>query len=237
MFALVIRKIFHSGVPFKRIHILSIFSYVQKYLISIACNLCLLMVLFAMPTAIVLSQCTGIFGCGWPRSLRVDLKIIPSWQLRNNAPNSASAADATTKRKIKHSVWKAPLSVISFPSIGKDPMKKWPHALLRAFGSLRYDASEWMLNTMSDARNRMQQGGLPSNGVLGMLFPVYVPFLSFAHLHWYLTPLTPSYRPPACSKDATHIFLHLFNFFLGKFPCIILWQGGLCFGSVSFWLW
>jgi hypothetical protein len=42
---------------------------------------------------------------------------------------------------------------MGFPLIGKDPMKKWPHALLQAFGLLKYDASEWMLITMFDARN------------------------------------------------------------------------------------
>jgi hypothetical protein len=80
------------------------FSHVQKYLISIARDRCRLMVLVAIPTAVALSQCTGIFGCGWPRSSRVVLKIIPSWQFRNSAPSSASTADATTNLHIKHSV-------------------------------------------------------------------------------------------------------------------------------------
>jgi hypothetical protein len=43
---------------------------------------------------------------------------------------------------------------MGFPSIGTSPMKKWPHALLRAFGSLKYEASEWMFIIISDARNR-----------------------------------------------------------------------------------
>jgi hypothetical protein len=46
-----------------------------------------------------------------------------------------------------------PLSFMGFPSIGNSPMKKWPHSLLRAFGLLKYEASEWMFMTMSDARN------------------------------------------------------------------------------------
>ncbi len=116
-------------------------------------DLCRLMVLFAMRMAIALSQWTGIFGCGWSRSLRVSLKIIPSWQLRNNAPSLASAADITTNRKIKHSVWKAPLSLMGFSSTGKDSMKKWPHALLRVFSLLKYNALEWMFITMFDAQN------------------------------------------------------------------------------------
>jgi len=121
------------------------------------------MVLFAMPTAVALSQCTGIFGWGCPRSSRVVLKIIPSWQFRNKAPNLASAADATTNRSIAHNVWNAPFSLMGFPSIGNAPMKKFPHALLRAFGSLKYDALEWMFNTISDARNLTTASGCDAN--------------------------------------------------------------------------
>ncbi len=129
------------------------FSHVQKYLISITHEHCRLMVFVAIPTAVALSQCTGIFGCGWPRSSRVVLKIIPSWQFRNSAPSSASAADATTNCNIEYSVWKAPFNLMGSPFLGNEPMKKWPHALLRALGLLKYDASEWMFITMSDARN------------------------------------------------------------------------------------
>jgi hypothetical protein len=60
--------------------------------------------LFMMLNAVGLSQCTGIFGWGCPRSSRVALKIIPSWQFINNAPSSASAADTTTIAKIEHNV-------------------------------------------------------------------------------------------------------------------------------------
>jgi hypothetical protein len=34
------------------------------------------------------------------------------------------------------------------------PMKKFPHALLWALASDKYDASEWIFNTMSDAWKR-----------------------------------------------------------------------------------
>ena len=47
----------------------------------------------------------------------------------------------------------APLSSIGSPSIGIEPMKKCPQVRLRACGSDRYDASEWMFITMSDAWN------------------------------------------------------------------------------------
>jgi hypothetical protein len=44
-------------------------------------------------------------GCyGKPNSSRLSLKIIPSLQFRKRAPKLASAADATTKRKIAHRV-------------------------------------------------------------------------------------------------------------------------------------
>jgi hypothetical protein len=48
----------------------------------------------------------------------------------------------------------SPLSLMGFPSIGKDPMKKWPHALLGAFNLLKYDPYEWMFITMFDIQNR-----------------------------------------------------------------------------------
>ena len=161
------------------------------------------MVLFVILTAVTLSQCTSILGCGWPRSSRVDLKIIPSWQLRKNAPNFASAADATTNRKIEHSVWKAPflLSVMGFPSTGQDPRKKWLHALLRDWvhlGTTHPSGCSTPCRTLKTLLSRW--GVLPSNQVLGMLFTRYVPFLLFVHLQWYLTPITPSYLPPSCSK-------------------------------------
>ena len=71
---------------------------------SIARDLWRLMVLFAMPTAVALSQCIGILGWGCSRFFRVVLNIIPSWQFINNALSSASAADATTHLKIEHNV-------------------------------------------------------------------------------------------------------------------------------------
>jgi hypothetical protein len=68
---------FHPGVPLTRIHIVCIFFHMSKnILFPFAHDCCRLMVLFVMLTAVVLSQCTGIFGCGWPRSSRVDLNGI-----------------------------------------------------------------------------------------------------------------------------------------------------------------
>jgi hypothetical protein len=137
MFTLIICQILLAGVLFERIHILCFFLLVQKYLISIACDCCHVMVLLAIPTTVVLSQWTGVLGWGWPRSSKVVQKIIPSWQFKNNACNSALAADATTNHSIEHSVWNAPFHLMGFPSLGNHLRKKCPHALLRDLGSGR----------------------------------------------------------------------------------------------------
>jgi hypothetical protein len=73
-----------------------ILSPTQKNLISIEQERCPLIELFAVPTAVTLLQCTGVFGCGGPISFSVSLKIMPIWQLWYNAPSLAYAADATT---------------------------------------------------------------------------------------------------------------------------------------------
>jgi len=41
-----------------------------------------LTVLFAITTAVALSQWIGVFGWGWPNSSRVNRKIMPSLQFR-----------------------------------------------------------------------------------------------------------------------------------------------------------
>jgi hypothetical protein len=62
MLALIISKIFHSGVPFMIANILGHFVFYPKNLISIDLNHWHLTVLFAMPTAIALLQWTGVLG-------------------------------------------------------------------------------------------------------------------------------------------------------------------------------
>jgi hypothetical protein len=56
---------------------------------------CLFIVLFVIPTAVTLLQCTGVLGCGCPISANASQTFIPVWQLWYNAPSSASAAEAT----------------------------------------------------------------------------------------------------------------------------------------------
>ena len=65
---------------------------------------CFLIVSFAIPAAVMLSQCMGVAGCGWPISCKVSRIILPSLQFINNDPKSASAADATTNLSIPHMI-------------------------------------------------------------------------------------------------------------------------------------
>ena len=105
-------------------------SATQKNLISINRGCWRLTVLFVIPTAVELSQCMGAGGYGCPISSRVSQQIVACLQLRNRAPSSASAAEATTKRKIAHIMKDSPCNLIGFVRLGFHPMKKWPHALL-----------------------------------------------------------------------------------------------------------
>ena len=59
---------------------------------------------FAMPTAVELSQWMGVGGCGCPISASVRHKTRPYFMFKNNAPNSASAADDATNLRTVHIV-------------------------------------------------------------------------------------------------------------------------------------
>jgi hypothetical protein len=150
---LVVSKVYHPRVPLERIHILCIFFTCPKISHFHGSG--------SLPFNGVVCHANGCcivavdryFWLWMAKILKGEFKIIPSWQLRNNATNLALAANATTNHKIKRSVWKTPLSLMGFPSIGKDPIKKRLHALLRAFGLLKYNASEWMFITMFDAQS------------------------------------------------------------------------------------
>ena len=134
-------------------------SHTQKYRISIDRERWHLTVLFAMPTAVALSQWIGVLGCGCPNSLSIMQKFIPSLQFKKRAPSSASAADATTKRRIAHNVKNAPFRRMGSPSLGGDLVKKWPQARLWTSDSDKYDASEGTFMTISDTRYRMVASG------------------------------------------------------------------------------
>ena len=85
--------------------------------------------------------------------------MIPLLQFKKRAPSSASAADARTNQRMAHNVKNAPFSMMGLPSLGDQPMKKWPHALLRASDSDKYDALECTFIIMSDARNQIVASG------------------------------------------------------------------------------
>ena len=75
-------------------------------------------------------------------------------------PNYASASDSATSFSMVHVMAMLPLSLIFYPLRGILPRKKYPPALLLPQDSVRYDASEWMLSTISDALNWMIAFGL-----------------------------------------------------------------------------
>jgi hypothetical protein len=80
---------------------------------------------------------------------------MPSLQFKKRALSSASAAEATMKQRIAHSVKNAPFNFTGSPSLGAQPMKKCLHARLRASDFDMYDASEWMFKIMSKALNHI----------------------------------------------------------------------------------
>jgi hypothetical protein len=86
------------------------------------------MVLFAMPTAVEILQCTGVGGWGWPISLSASQKIVACLQLRKSTPSLASAAEATTKHNIAHKVKNAPFNLMGFVGSACQPMEKCLHA-------------------------------------------------------------------------------------------------------------
>ena len=86
--------------------------------------------------------------------------IRASWVLMKSAPSSDSAADAATSFSMVHVMAMLPLSLIFYPLRGILPRKKYPPALLLPWDAVRYDASEWMLSTISDALNWMIAFGL-----------------------------------------------------------------------------
>jgi hypothetical protein len=148
---LVVLKVLLPRVVFMSIFFCSTASATQKKCISIEQDLCCLTVLFAMPTAVELLQCTGVGGRGWPISSSVSQNIVPCLQFRKRAPSLASAAEATTNRNMAHRVKKAPFNSMGLVGSALQPMKKCLQALLWAFTSERYDMSKWMLRIMSDA--------------------------------------------------------------------------------------
>ncbi len=65
-----------------------------------------------------------------------------SLQFKKRSLSSASAEEATTKRRNAHSVKNLAFNFMRLPLLGVQPMKKCPHAWLRASDLDRYDASK-----------------------------------------------------------------------------------------------
>ena len=78
--------------------------------------------------------------------MKVSRNTLPSLKLRNNAPSSASAAEVMTNFKMAHKQKIAPFILTGSLSFRIEPKKKWLYIGLRAFGSDKYDASEWMFS-------------------------------------------------------------------------------------------
>ena len=84
----------------------------QNYLISVDLDLCLLIILTTVPTAVVVSMCIGADGWGCPNYVRIRRMNVDFFAFTHNAPSSASAADAVTTFKIAHVIAILPLSWI-----------------------------------------------------------------------------------------------------------------------------
>ena len=78
----------------------------------------------------------------------IDASLAVTWY---NAPNSASAIDATINFIIIELTWNAPFKQIGSPFLGFHSMKICLHKWLHAFGSDKYAVSECTFNIMSGA--------------------------------------------------------------------------------------
>ena len=74
----------------------------QKYLISVERERCHLIVRLTIPTAVVLSMCIGVGGCGRPSLESVRRTTCASFVFTDSAPSSASAAEAAIILSIAH---------------------------------------------------------------------------------------------------------------------------------------
>ncbi len=111
---------------------------------------------------------------------------------------------------------------MGFPSFGNAPMKNG-HMLCCALSAhlnmKRPNGCSLPSPTLEIAPPHL--GVSPSNRGLGMLFPRYVPCLSFVHLQLYSTPLTPSCPLPSHSKECFRQFcapvLFIFRLIFAKY--------------------
>ena len=96
----IIRKVFFTWVPLDiKLFVCDLVSDGEKR-VSIDHDICFFTCLFEIPTAVLLSQCTGVGGCWWPNSMRASLGNFPSLMFKKSAPTSASAAEHMTMRRM-----------------------------------------------------------------------------------------------------------------------------------------
>ncbi len=98
----------------------------QKNLISVDLDLWHFSVLLVIPTAVELSLCMAMGGCGRPISSRVSQNIVTCLHLRKRAPSSASAVDAMMNLKIAHSVKNVSFNLMGPVRSGFHPLKNVP---------------------------------------------------------------------------------------------------------------
>ena len=125
----------------------------QKHLISTSRDCFCFTAPFVVPVAAVLSQWTGVGGCGWPISSDVDHVSLASCAFRKRTPNLAFSVDAATSFNIVHNEHAVPFNFIACLSFGTELGKQWPLAVLLASGSFMWEASEWITNIMSNTPN------------------------------------------------------------------------------------
>ena len=116
-----------------------------------ACDCFLFIVLFTIPTTVVLSIFIGVAGWGCPSSAKESRIIFASFAFRNNDPSSPSAADDATGSSVVHNACVGLFKVMVCPFTGIDPKKNIPPTLLRALGAVKYGASECICRIISDA--------------------------------------------------------------------------------------
>ena len=94
----------------------------------------------------VLVVATGVGSCGWTISTRAVIVDVALWQFSNSPPNSASVVDAMTFIIMLHYTCTGPFfgGIDCMGIFDFGPRTKYPPALLRAYGSDVWDASEYM---------------------------------------------------------------------------------------------
>ncbi len=153
------------------------------------------MELFAIPTAVALSQCTGVLGYGCPTSFSMSLKIIPVWQVSYNAPSLTSAADAMTNLKL---MWNAPLKQMGFPFLGVHPMKNvCKRGFVLMLLTSKMHRSVYLISRLMHGSGFLRPRCGRGNPIIVCILPLFCQMLLFVPQLLSWGPLTPSCWWPA----------------------------------------